>query len=50
MRAHAGVDPGIDHLYAMKIITEAHARGAKIINFTSFCGGLPAPEVPSPPR
>lgn len=43
-----GVDPGIDHLYAMKTITEAHQRGAKIVSFTSYCGGLPAPEVRLP--
>ena len=44
-----GVDPGIDHLYAMKTITEAHARGAKVRKFTSYCGGLPAPEASNNP-
>ena len=39
-----GVDPGIDHLYAVKTISEVHALGGKIVSFTSYCGGLPAPE------
>lgn len=39
-----GVDPGIDHLYALKIIDEVHRDGGKIVHFTSYCGGLPAPE------
>ncbi|KAJ1949009.1 saccharopine dehydrogenase (NADP+, L-glutamate-forming) [Linderina macrospora] len=39
-----GLDPGIDHLYALKIINEVHEEGGKITSFESFCGGLPAPE------
>ncbi|QPG73723.1 saccharopine dehydrogenase (NADP+, L-glutamate-forming) [Brettanomyces nanus] len=39
-----GLDPGIDHLYAIKAIHEAHAKGGKVTSFISFCGGLPAPE------
>ena len=39
-----GVDPGTDHMSAMKVIDEAHAAGGKIVEFTSFCGGLPAPD------
>ncbi len=39
-----GVDPGIDHLYALKTIEEVHEDGGKIVHFTSYCGGLPAPE------
>jgi saccharopine dehydrogenase-like NADP-dependent oxidoreductase len=39
-----GVDPGIDHMSAMKIIDEVHSEGGKIIHFYSYCGGLPAPE------
>ncbi|KAJ1843078.1 saccharopine dehydrogenase (NADP+, L-glutamate-forming), partial [Coemansia sp. RSA 2703] len=39
-----GLDPGIDHLYALKIINEVHAAGGRITSFESFCGGLPAPE------
>lgn len=40
-----GVDPGIDHMSAQKIIDEIHDQGGKIISFTSFTGGLPAPEA-----
>jgi saccharopine dehydrogenase (NADP+, L-glutamate forming) len=39
-----GVDPGIDHMSAMKIIHEVQAEGGKILHFHSYCGGLPAPE------
>ncbi|EWC45069.1 saccharopine dehydrogenase [Drechslerella stenobrocha 248] len=39
-----GLDPGIDHLYAVKTIDEVHKSGGKIISFLSYCGGLPAPE------
>jgi len=39
-----GVDPGIDHMSAMKIIDEVHAEGGKVIHFYSVTGGLPAPE------
>ncbi|VEU22594.1 DEKNAAC103607 [Brettanomyces naardenensis] len=39
-----GLDPGIDHLYAVRAIHEAHAKGGKVTSFISFCGGLPAPE------
>lgn len=40
-----GLDPGIDHLSAMRIIDEAHAAGGKVESFVSWCGGLPAPEA-----
>ncbi|CAG58232.1 LYS9 [Nakaseomyces glabratus] len=39
-----GLDPGIDHLYAVKTIDEVHRAGGKIKSFLSYCGGLPAPE------
>ncbi|KAL8791062.1 MAG: hypothetical protein Q9213_000269 [Squamulea squamosa] len=39
-----GVDPGVDHLYAVKKIGEVHAKGGKVKDFYSYCGGLPAPE------
>ncbi len=40
-----GLDPGIDHMSAMRIIDEVHSRGGKIRHFRSYCGGLPAPEA-----
>lgn len=39
-----GLDPGIDHASAMKIIHELQGKGAKITSFKSYCGGLVAPE------
>lgn len=39
-----GLDPGIDHMSAMKIIHEAKSRGEEILAFKSYCGGLLAPE------
>jgi saccharopine dehydrogenase-like NADP-dependent oxidoreductase len=39
-----GLDPGIDHMSAMKIIDEIHSRGGRITSFKSHCGGLVAPE------
>jgi len=39
-----GLDPGIDHMSAMKIIDEIRGKGGKILLFESFCGGLVAPE------
>lgn len=39
-----GLDPGIDHMSAMKVIDEIRAKGGNIILFESFCGGLVAPE------
>ncbi|KAN0140337.1 saccharopine dehydrogenase [Lactarius tabidus] len=44
-----GLDPGIDHLYAIKTIDEVHAEGGKIKQFHSYCGGLPAPEAADNP-
>jgi saccharopine dehydrogenase-like NADP-dependent oxidoreductase len=39
-----GLDPGIDHMEAMRIIHEVHDAGGRVFVFTSWCGGLPAPE------
>ena len=39
-----GLDPGIDHMSAMKVIHEIEEKGGKMILFESFCGGLVAPE------
>lgn len=39
-----GLDPGIDHASAMKMIDGIHAKGGKLITFKSYCGGLVAPE------
>ena len=39
-----GLDPGIDHMEAMRVIHEVHGAGGRVEAFTSWCGGLPAPE------
>ncbi|KAG8376285.1 hypothetical protein BUALT_Bualt09G0047300 [Buddleja alternifolia] len=44
-----GLDPGIDHMMAMKMINEAHVRGGKIKSFNSYCGGLPSPDAANNP-
>ncbi|PWN87413.1 hypothetical protein FA10DRAFT_269364 [Acaromyces ingoldii] len=44
-----GLDPGLDHLYAVKAIDEVHEQGGKIKSFLSYCGGLPAPEAADNP-
>ena len=41
----SGVDPGIDHMTAMKVIHRVKKAGGEITRFTSYCGGLPAPEA-----
>jgi len=40
-----GVDPGIDHMSAKKIMDEVEGERGKITSFKSYCGGLPAPEA-----
>jgi saccharopine dehydrogenase (NADP+, L-glutamate forming) len=44
-----GLDPGIDHMTAMKIIDYVHLRGGKVEEFYSLCGALPAPEAADNP-
>ncbi len=44
-----GVDPGIDHMSAMKLIDEIKAEGGKINSFKSFTGGLVSPEYDTNP-
>ena len=40
-----GLDPGIDHMSAMRTIDHYRAQGARILSFESHCGALPAPEA-----
>ena len=44
-----GLDPGIDHMEAMRIIHEIKESGGEILGFISYCGGLPAPEANTNP-
>ncbi|MBM4353410.1 MAG: saccharopine dehydrogenase [Deltaproteobacteria bacterium] len=40
-----GLDPGIDHMSAMRVIHHVENAGGRILSFRSYCGGLPAPEA-----
>ena len=44
-----GLDPGIDHMEAMRIIHKTKDEGGQIDSLISFCGGLPAPEANTNP-
>ena len=44
-----GVDPGVDHMSAMKVLDEIRDAGGKIDEFKSFTGGLVAPESDNNP-
>ncbi len=44
-----GLDPGIDHMSAMKIINLIHNNGGKVEELYSICGALPAPEAADNP-
>jgi len=38
-----GVDPGTDHMSAMRLINRFRSQGGKTTKFLSYCGGLPSP-------
>lgn len=44
-----GVDPGIDHMSAMRIIDYIHEKNGNVEEFYSFTGALVAPEVEKNP-
>lgn len=44
-----GLDPGIDHMSAMKIVHHIQNQGGVITSFKSHCGGLVAPESDNNP-
>lgn len=44
-----GVDPGIDHMSAMKVIHRIKKDGGKLLSFKSSTGGLVAPEYDTNP-
>ncbi|MBL8010339.1 MAG: saccharopine dehydrogenase NADP-binding domain-containing protein [Flavobacteriales bacterium] len=39
-----GLDPGIDHMSAMRILDRIRGEGGRMEAFESYCGGLIAPE------
>ncbi len=44
-----GVDPGIDHMSAMRVIDSIRSRGGELTGFRSYTGGLIAPEYDTNP-
>ena len=42
-----GLDPGLDHMSAMRAIEHIRARGGRLTSFKSYCGGLLAPAAES---
>jgi saccharopine dehydrogenase-like NADP-dependent oxidoreductase len=40
-----GLDPGLDHMSAKKMIDGIQRRGGTVTLFSSVCGGIPTPEV-----
>ena len=44
-----GLDPGIDHMSAMRVIDEIKDNGGKITSFRSYCGGLVHPDFDNNP-
>jgi saccharopine dehydrogenase-like NADP-dependent oxidoreductase len=44
-----GLDPGIDHMSAMRVIDKIHANEGAVLEFYSLCGALPAPEAANNP-
>ena len=44
-----GLDPGLDHMSAMKMIDEIKSQGNELLCFESFTGGLVAPESDNNP-
>jgi saccharopine dehydrogenase-like NADP-dependent oxidoreductase len=44
-----GLDPGIDHCSALSLLAQLERDKKRVISFTSFCGGLPAPDCADVP-
>ncbi|KIJ19435.1 hypothetical protein PAXINDRAFT_68974 [Paxillus involutus ATCC 200175] len=44
-----GLDPGIDHCSALSLLKQLRKDSKRVVSFTSFCGGLPAPEASDVP-
>jgi len=38
-----GLDPGIDHMSAVRLIAAVRRGGGRIVSFSSCCGAIPAP-------
>lgn len=40
-----GLDPGLDHMSAVRLIRRAGVLGGRVSRFLSVCGGFPAPDA-----
>jgi saccharopine dehydrogenase (NADP+, L-glutamate forming) len=40
-----GVDPGLDHMTALRTLDRIRAEGGRVVSFRSHCGGLPSAEA-----
>ncbi|UPL50691.1 saccharopine dehydrogenase C-terminal domain-containing protein [Hymenobacter sublimis] len=40
-----GLDPGLDHMSAMRLLADIRGRGGQLTAFNSYCGGLLAPSA-----
>lgn len=47
--AEVGLDPGMDHMSAMRLIHRIQNEGGRIVSFKSYGSGVPAPEDRSNP-
>jgi len=45
----SGLDPGIDHMSAMRVIHDVESKGGKIVSFRSTTGALPSHEANTNP-
>ena len=44
-----GLDPGIDHMSAMRVIHNVEKEGGKVVSFRSTTGALPSHEANNNP-
>ena len=44
-----GLDPGLDHMSAMRVIDRVRRDGGRLTSFRSCCGGIPAPDADTNP-
>jgi len=44
-----GLDPGLDHMSAMRAVRRLRDEGLRLVSFRSCCGGLPAPDANTNP-
>lgn len=44
-----GLDPGIDHMSAMRTIHNVQSKGGSVESFRSLCGALPSPDASNNP-